>query len=138
MPTSGCRAHLGQALSCLLGKLGNFHFYHHHHHPHTHTQKTPPRPLPSCLALSLKTGTDLVKKQEVMKTGLEQPNQVFFPPIPPSKFHDTSFTQTHKPPTHETSTETKMNVDYVEGRWRCDYATSLQPVMMKESTPPPV
>lgn len=47
----------------------------------TTTKKTSPRPLPSCRALRLKTGTDLVKKQEVMKSGLEQPNRASFFPL---------------------------------------------------------
>lgn len=52
------------------------------HHPLTTT--APPRPLPSCLAQRLKTGTDPVKKQEVMKSGLAQTYQSFsFPPHQP-------------------------------------------------------
>lgn len=35
------------------------------------------RPLPSCLTPRLKTGTDLVKKQEVMKRGLGRANRIF-------------------------------------------------------------
>lgn len=82
--------------------------------------KTSPRPLPSCRALRPKTGTDLVKKQEVMKSGLEP--LYFLPPIWPSKFHDTSFTQ--GPPNQLNPIWNKDEYWLCKWRWRRDYATA--------------
>lgn len=89
--TPGGRIHLTQAVnhhSRLVGKAGD---------AATSISETSPRPLPSCLAPRLKTGTDLVKKQEVMKSGLGQPNRVFSPSDPQNS-STPSFTQIRKPP----------------------------------------
>lgn len=68
------------------------------HHLSPTVRKKPPRPLPSCLDPKLKTGTDLVKKQEVMKSSLGQPKLDFFNFF---QFHDILFSQAVEMKCHE-------------------------------------
>lgn len=90
------RAHLWTGLLGKLCGVSNVHYNPLPPNPNPPTSP-PPRPLPSCLAQRLKTGTDLVKKQEVMKSGLAQPYQSFsFPPHQPQ--NSTTPLPTHRTP----------------------------------------